>query len=288
MKFYSFFILIIINCASHYGSPTAKKCVFMYYRYELSGAVVDTLARYYDLVVLPDKKREINPSLRQKGLLYRRKAPLVFVYKDCATISGPIRGRKSPESAVGGGVTIGGFWHFDSLFWGYGAYDPDTVFLMGSNQTGHRDSLGRVQAGSGSSYEWRWAMNWGNQYWTDFFACTSKVQCLRNHKNVQYDNTYFDGVFLDNILHFNRQYSIYPQQYWVTSDTAKNDSLMRQAVYGFLQRIYDEYHDVATPTSYPHRILALGNTNIAFKRDGLWENCLKRLDGGMEESFAQT
>lgn len=280
-------LLLQIGCTVQYAERTAKTCVFAYVK-SLDGGTVDNIARHYDLVVLPDMQRWAVPILRKKAIQWRGKPPLLLVYKDCMTVIGPVASWQLPDSTRGGGSSVGGFWHFDSLFNGYVANKADTVFLMKSEKTAHYDTLGRVQAGSGSSYRYRWAMDRGNDYWATFYACSSKVQCLRNYTTMLYDDTYFDGVFIDNVLHDNRDYSIYAQQYSISGNSSIDDSLFRLGMHSFLKRVYEEYHRVSTPVEKPRQILAVGNNNLAYEEDGLWESNLEYLDGGMEESFAQT
>lgn len=282
-------LFVIISNTTAVAKPTAKKCIFVYFSRNFKGAVIDSIARKYDLIVLQDNKRWSVPVLRKKAISWRQKRPLILLYKDCMTIFGPGNPwSKLGDKTVGGGATIGGFWHFDSMFWGYGLHEPDTCFLMRTEKTTHSDSLGRVKAGSKISYTYRWAMDWGNKYWANFYACTSKVQCLRNYVNKAYDSTYFDGVFIDNVLHFNRQYQIFSNQYWNSCDSTKSEVLLQNAISFFLQKVYAEYHNLNTPVNNPRKILAIGNNNIAYRGDGLWETELEHLDGGMEESFAQT
>ncbi len=169
--------------------------------------------------------------------------------------------------------------------------------MLATNLTVHIDSSyipWRVQAGEEPQYLWRWAMAYGESYWRNFYACTTKVQCLRNYADTTYDDTYFDGVFVDNLLHFvdglSYGYNIYPAQYRPYPDTnnfAQWDANLRAAVDTFVQTVSAEYHNPNTPSGHPCEVLAIGNTNRAHLVDEyatLWKNFLQYLDGAVEES----
>lgn len=266
---------------------TAKLCVFAYFARELDDTVCDSIAKHFDLIVLNDARRSAVPLIRQKARGLYRKQPIILVYKDCLTLIGPGNPWKSSgDSIQGGGASVGGFWHFDSIFNGIG-YAPDTFFLMASNWTSDQDNRARVKAGSAKYRNYRWAMDWSRNYWAQFFARNTKIHCLRNYRVLQYDSTYFDGVFIDNVLHFNREYGIYPAQYWDAEDPRVSNIRLQNAVGNFLQVVYDEYKNPLTPTEGPTQILGVGNTNGAYRQNRLFQKYLEHLDGGMEESFAQ-
>ena len=266
---------------------TARLCIFAYFRRELDDAVCDSIAKHFDLIVLNDAKRSAVPRIRQKAHIRRREQPIILVYKDCFTLIGPGNPWGSGGDSIrGGGASVGGFWHFDSIFKGIG-YARDTFFLMASDSTSDHDRFLRVKGGSEKYRHYRWAMDWAKNYWAEFFARNTKIQCLRNYRNLQYDSTYFDGVFIDNVLHFNREYGVYPKQYWDAEDPRESNTRLQAAVSDFLQVVYEEYKNPRTPAERPARILGVGNTNGAYRQSGLFQNYVQHLDGGMEEYFAQ-
>jgi hypothetical protein len=216
------------------------------------------------------------------------------MYKGSLTLFDATCERYTPyslEQTKGGGHTIGGFYHFDSLFLGYYPYSVN-CFLMASNFTAYKDSLGRIKAGSDETREFRWAMDYGNAYWAYFFACTSKIQCLRNYIGLKYDSTYFDGVLIDHILHYPGEYGVYSQKYAVYhNDTSVsfNAVSFQNDIYSFIEKVYTEYHSNTTPSGNPREILAIGNCNYTYLVDTLlWKKHMEQLDGGMEENFADT
>jgi hypothetical protein len=266
---------------------TARLCVFAYFRRGLDDAVCDSIAKLFDLVVLNDGKRPAVPRIRRRAYSRRRAQPIILVYKDCLTLIGPGNPWGSRGDSVrGGGASVGGFWHFDSIFKGIG-YESDTFFLMASDSTSDHDGYLRVKAGNERYRHYRWAMDWAKMYWAEFFARNTKIQCLRNYRNQQYDSTYFDGVFIDNVLHFNKEYGAYPWQYWDSDDPKGSDRRLQAAVSDFLQVIYEEYKNPLTPAGHPNQILGVGNTNGAYQQDRLFQRHAQHLDGGMEEYFAQ-
>lgn len=266
---------------------TARLCVFAYFRHGLDDVVCDSIARQFDLVVLNDAKRSAVPRIRQRADSWHREQPIILVYKDCLTLIGPGNpwGSKG-DSIRGGGASVGGFWHFDSIFNGIG-YVADTFFLMASDSTSDHDRFMRIKAGNVQYRHYRWAMDWSKKYWAEFYARNTKIQCLRNYQNQQYDATYFDGVFIDNVLHFNREYGIYPAQYWDADNSKASNIQLQVAVNSFLQIVHAEYKNPRTPAEHASQILGVGNTNGAYRQEGLFQKYLQHLDGGMEEYFAQ-
>ncbi|MBE0434004.1 hypothetical protein IBX73_11145 [candidate division WOR-3 bacterium] len=279
-------LLFVIAMGGRPEKPgaTARTCIFAYFSYDQ--ATVEYIAEHFELVVAHDNKRKWNPVFRDPGKVkWRRARPLLLVYKDCLTLIGPGNPwGMSGDSTAGGGASVGGYWHFDSLFRGLG-YRADTQFLMASDGSRYKDGDHRIQAGSPAQWPYRWVMDFGKEYWTRFYACSSKVQCLRNYATSRYDDTFFDGVFIDNILHFNWLYGIYPQRYRDPDDPARGDRALRDAVHTFLRKTVSEYHNPLTPAGKGRAIMAVGNTNMAWMVEGLWEKYLDLLDGGMEETY---
>lgn len=266
---------------------TARLCVFAYFRRGLDDAVCDSIAKHFDLIVLNDAKRSAVPRIRRRADFRRREQPIILVYKDCLTLIGPGNPwGSSGDSVRGGGASVGGFWYFDSIFNGVG-YARDTFFLMASDSTSTLDSLARVKAGNAKYRHYRWAMDWSEKYWAQFYARHTKIQCLRNYQNQQYDSTYFDGVFIDNVLHFNKEYGIFPAQYWDAEHPGESDMRLQDAITDFLKTVHEEYKNPNTPLGRPTGILGVGNTNGAYRQSGLIGRYLKHLDGGMEEYFVQ-
>lgn len=270
-------------CADEYEA-TAKTYIFASFSYDQE--TVEFLGRHFEMIIAHDNKRKWNPVLRNSDVMnWRRDIPLLLVYKDCLTLIGPGNPwGASGDSTAGGGASVGGYSHFDSLFRGLG-YDADTQFLMASDASRHRDSEGRIKAGDSEQWQYRWVMDYGKDYWTRFYACSTKIQCLRNYENLLYDNTLFDGVFIDNLLYFNWVYGIYPQRYWNRDDPSRGDLMLRESMYAFLDIVMSEYHDNDSPPDYGRRIIAVGNTNMAWKSAGIWSKCLSLLDGGVEETY---
>jgi hypothetical protein len=186
MKKICFCLIIIITIGS--AEPTAKTGIYLC---DIANeSIRDSVAVHFDLAVSYDFKRNINiPLLRdpeEYGTLWRRgMPPKLLMYKGCMTLFDSTSTQYgypySNENTKGGGHTVGGFYHFDSLFWGLG-YTADTCFYMASESTyqfGHYDSASnRVKAGGESNWFFRWAMDYENFYWQNYFACSSKVQCL--------------------------------------------------------------------------------------------------------------
>lgn len=264
--------------------PTPRTCIFAYFNFNRE--IVCKLAENFEIVVVHDNKRNWNPVFRDSNSVkWRRSQPVLLVYKDCLSLIGPGNPWDSlGDLSSGGGATVGGFWHFDSIFRGLGRR-ADTFFLMASDTSSHRDSDNRVKIGSGNQWQYRWAMDYGKEYWAQFFACTSKVQCLRNFSDRMYDSTYFDGVFLDNILFFSREYGSYPRKYWNPGNPERGDYLLQSATLSFLRTVSNEYHKIRTPGGYGRRILAIANINKAWQKPGLWQEYIASLDGGMEETY---
>ena len=155
---------------------------------------------------------------------------------------------------------------------------------------GHSDSLGRVHAGD-AIWWGRWAMDYGESDWQIFYGCSTKVQCLRNYEDTIYDNTYFDGIFMDNLLQYvnNYGYKMYPKQYMLDTIQGIVDSVkFRSAVHSFAQTVGAEYHNPTTPPQHGCQILGVANLNNTYRTpayDSIWRRNVNVLDGGMEESF---
>lgn len=269
------------------AEPTARTYSFAAFQaYYTTPGAIDSLAKHFDLVYAPESIRFWNHIFRDSTqVMWRRdKPPLLLVYKDALTLCGPGYPYGPPDSPHGGGQSVGGFMHFDSIFFGYKPYKSDTCFMMTTPQNdsfGHHDIYGRVQAGSVLSWQWRWAMDYGKPYWQNFHACSTKVQCLRNYKDLIYDETYFDGVFIDNLLMWRNDYGMYPDQY-------QTHESFREAVYSFAQAVSSEYHNADTPPEHSCQILAVGNLNFAYSTpnyDSIWKIYLGCLDGGQEETY---
>lgn len=279
-----FLFLIAVGVRPDKPGPTARTCIFAYFSYNQT--TVEYLAQHFELIVAHDNKRKWNPVFRNADkVAWRRARPLLLIYKDCLTLIGPGNPwGSSGDSTAGGGASVGGYWHFDSLFRGLG-YRADTQFLMATDASRYKDGDDRIRAGSPAQWPYRWAMDCGKEYWTRFYACSTKVQCLRNYANLHYDDTFFDGVFIDNILHFNWVYGIYPRQYWNPDDPGRGDRSLRDAAYAFVRKTVAEYHDPRTPRGWGRTIMAVGNTNMAWRAADLWAMYLDLLDGGMEETY---
>ncbi|MBE0434050.1 hypothetical protein IBX73_11385, partial [candidate division WOR-3 bacterium] len=289
------------------AEPTAKTYIFaashyMFYHDWQGAAPLDSLCKHFDVIIFHDGKRDTIPTIRDSTKVeWRRdRAPLLLLYKDAMTLVGPGNPWNSPygDSTPGGGMTVGGWLHFDSLF--SIKYPTDTFFMLATYWTGHydtitigADTLHRVHAGSDSQWQWRWAMDYGEPYWQNLYACTTKVQCLRNYNTLQYDDTYFDGIFIDNLLQFcggSWDYSMYPKQYILDTLTGLIDSVkFRDAVHSFAQTASAEYNNPETPPGHGRQIRGVANLNftcVTPEYEYLWRRNMSVLDGGMEESFA--
>ncbi|MBE0433994.1 hypothetical protein IBX73_11095, partial [candidate division WOR-3 bacterium] len=303
MKFVVVLLIVCAGAGITFAEPTARTYSFAAFEayFHVSG-VIDSLAKHFDLVYAPETIRFWNPKFRDSAQVeWRRdKPPLLLMYKDAMTLKGP-RYIVDPEtsdtidiipadSTRGGGHTVGGFWHFDSIL--KQNFPSDTLFMLattvGSHQTSHydtivigNDTIHRVHAGSNPSWQWRWAMDYGRDDWQTFYGCSTKVQCLRNSHDLSYDSTYFDGVFIDNLLMWRGHYGMYPLQY-------PDESSFRAAVHSFAQTVTDEYHNPDSPANHPCEVLALANLNYAFSTpnyDSIWKMYLNCLDGGQEETY---
>ena len=301
MRFITIFaIMCVVGFEIISAEPTARTYIFTAWdSASFTPEVVESLTRRYEVIITHDWDRHLNPMFRDTNLVtWRRNKPLLLMYKDGLTLIGP---RVNPQgdtiywgdSPHGGGATVGGFWHFDSLFFGYSPYTADTFFMMKTDWTDHYDAFFRVHAGDPPLYQWRWAMDYGEPDWQNFHACTTKVQCLRNYRTKQYDDTYFDGVFIDNLLQFcdiSHDYGMYPKQYTDTLTGIVDSVKFRNAVHSFAQTASAEYHNSETPPGHGYQILGVGNLNFIHRPpnyETLWKNYLSVLDGGMEEtSFA--
>ncbi len=284
------------------AEPTARTYIFAAMESNFNDELIDSLAKYFDVVITHEGQREYNPMFRDSNeVTWRRnKPPWVLLYKDAMTLIGPVVDTLSGDTTywgdktIGGGASVGGFWHYDSIFWGYGAYNPDTFFMMKTRWTdslgGHHDIYDRVHAGD-AIWWGRWAMDYGEEDWQVFYGCSTKVQCLRNYQDLSYDETYFDGIFIDNLLQYVNYlaYNMYPKQYMLDTIQGIVDSVkFRNAVYSFAQTVSAEYHNTATPPQHGCQILAVANLNNTYRTpayDSIWRRNVNVLDGGMEESF---
>ena len=120
-----------------HAEPTARTYCFAAMENNFSDPLIDSLAKYFDVVITHDDQRGYNPMFRDTTQVTWRsdEPPWVLLYKDAMTLIGPRDVPYPPyhfnaDSTRGGGDTPGGFWHFDSIFFGYGAYSPDTFFMM--------------------------------------------------------------------------------------------------------------------------------------------------------------
>jgi len=272
--------------------PTARTGIYLCNLH--SHEFCDSIVEHYELIITYDFLREYTMPLKTNVSRWRRGRPILLMYKGCLTLFDSTCNTYTPysrERTNGGGHTIGGFYHFDSLFYGYYT-DSMNCFLMASDLTLHIDRLGRIKAGSGETWEFRYAMDYGNKYWARFFACSSKVQCLRNYNGLVYDCTHFNGVLIDHILHDPREYGLYPQKYAIRrkdSVVSFNTAAFQNDIYSFIETVFNEYHCDTTPPENPQRILAVGNCNNTYLVDTLlWKKYMAQLDGGMEENFAGT
>ena len=293
-------VVCIVGIQVVTAEPTARTYCFAAMESNFNNALIDSLAKYFDVVITHDDQRIYNPRFRDstKVAWRRDEPPWVLLYKDAMTLIGPRANPNPPpdtipaDSTRGGGDTPGGFWYYDSIFFGYGAYNQDTFFMMKSDSTPPSivDEYDRVHAGSPPSWEWRWAMDYGEADWQSFYGCSTKVQCMRNYITLEYDNTYFDGIFIDNLLQWVNHlgYNMYPIQYW-KSDSAKPDhNKFRNAVHTFAQTASAEYHNSSTPPGHGKQILGIANLNNTYRTpgyDSIWRMNVNVLDGGMEESF---
>ncbi len=289
-------IVIYLMAQIVFAEPTAKTYIFaasqyMFYHPWYGGNPLDSLCKHFDVIIFHDWNRDTIPTIRDSTKVEwrRNNAPILLLYKDAMTICGPGRPwHPEPDPTIGGRETVGGYNHFDSLL--KQNYPSDTFFMLattvGSQQTSHydtivigNDTLHRVKAGSDPSWQWRWAMAYGESYWRNFYACTTKVQCLRNYADTTYDDTYFDGVLIDNLLPLRSLHGLYPQQY-------PDNNSFREAVYSFTQTACSEYHNLTSPPGNPRSILGTGNLNYIYLTplsDTVWKKLLHILDGGMEE-----
>jgi len=258
------------------AEPTARTYIFAAMESNFNDALIDSLAKYFDVVITHDDQRSYNPRFRDSTeVTWRRdEPPWVLLYKDAMTLIGPrfIGNDTIPaDSTRGGGDTPGGFWHFDTLL--NQNWSADTFFMLATYWTdsaGGRydtiiigdDTLHRVHAGSASTWQWRWSMDYGEAGWQSFYGCSTKVQCLRNYADTTYDNTYFDGIFMDNLLQYvnNYGYKMYPKQYMLDTIQGIVDSVgFRNAVYSFAQTVGVEYHSPVTPPQHGSQILGIAN-----------------------------
>jgi hypothetical protein len=301
------FILLTI-CIMGIGilsaEPTARTYIFAAMESNFNNALIDSIAKYFDVVITHERQRNYNPMFRDSNeVTWRRdEPPLVLLYKDAMTLIGPrfiydqygnIIDTIPADSVQGGGATVGGFWHFDSLL--KQNWSSDTFFMLATGSTEHfdtvvigNDSIHRVHAGSENTYKWRWAMDYGQLDWQDFYGCNTKMQCLRNYDSLTYDDTYFDGIFMDNLLQWVNYngYNMYPVQYW--EGDSVNYGKFRNAVHAFAESISVLYHNPTTPSEHAAQILGIANLNQTYKTpgyDSIWRRNINVLDGGMEESF---
>jgi|GEM_PF-4882865 len=298
----SIYILVMMCFAGIsvvHAEPTARTYIFAAMESNFNNALIDSLTKYFDVVITHEGQREYNPDFRDSNeVTWRRnKPPWVLLYKDAMTLIGPVVDTTPPydttywgDKTIGGGASVGGFWYYDSIFWGYGAYEQGTLFMMKSDSTWRFDSHNRVHAGD-AIWWGRWAMDYGESNWQNFYGCSTKVQCLRNYADTTYDDTYFDGIFIDNLLQYvnNYGYRMFPMQYMLDTIQGIVDSVkFRNAVHSFAQTVGDEYHNPATPSQHGTQILGVANLNNTYRPpnyDSLWRRNVNVLDGGMEESF---
>lgn len=281
------------------AEPTAKTYIFAAMESNFNDELIDSLAKYFDVVITHEGQRDYNPMFRDSNeVTWRRdKPPVVLLYKDAMTLIGPVVDTLPPydttywgDNSYGGGASVGGFWHFDSIFFGYGAYNPDTFFMMKSDSTYRYDDFNRVHAGD-AIWWGRWAMDYGESDWQSFYGCSTKVQCLRDYQDSSYNETYFDGIFMDNLLQYvnNYGYRMFPMQYMLDTIQGIVDSVkFRNAVYSFAQTVSAEYHNSQTPPQHGSQILGVANLNNTYRTtayDSIWRRNVNVLDGGMEESF---
>lgn len=291
MKYFFWCIIIIIPTITT-AEPTVRTGIYLCG--DLDDQVFrDTVTKNFELIITYDFRRGFIDYIRQDSADWRRNMPIITVYKGCLTLFNCSCPWYHLEQTKGGGHTVGGFYHFDSLFRGY-YKDKDSIncFLMASDSTEHKDSLNRIKAGCGDTWEFRWVMDYSSEDYRTFFACSSKVQCLRNYNTEQYDSTYFDGVFIDHILHYTNEYGMYPEKYAIYNDVGAlvdfDDTLFQNHIASFCENTYAEYHNPNTPNDHGREILAIGNCNHTYMVDTLlWKKYMAGLDGGMEENFAE-
>jgi hypothetical protein len=131
MMRYTFILAIIcvIGISIVSAEPTARTYIFAAMESNFNDELIDSLAKYFDVVITHEGQREYNPMFRDSNeVVWRRnKPPWVLLYKDAMTLIGPvvdtITGDTSywGDKSIGGGASVGGFWHYDSVFFGYGA-----------------------------------------------------------------------------------------------------------------------------------------------------------------------
>lgn len=274
-------IQVLFFCA-FITQKTVKNYIHAYFNYDHKTA--EYMADHFSLIVAHENKRGWNPILRERKKKTGDRI-VILLYKDFLTVIGPgnpwtIHG----DDVWGGGATVGGFQYFDSLFHGVG-FPAETLFLMAGSDTRIYDEENRAQVNESGTVAYRWAMDFGMQKWADYFAGNTKIQCLRNAENGEYDQTYFDGVFIDDIIHSNSDYGLYPFKYWNPRDPVKSDLLLRKAMFKSIIKVVDEYHRSSGFSQYKKSILAVGNINKSWMVGGLWKEYLAHLDGGMEETY---
>ena len=103
------------------AEPTARTYCFAAMEANFGDSLIDSLAKYFDVVITHDDQRGYNPMFRDTTQVTwrRNEPPWVLLYKDAMTLIGPrfIGNDTIPaDSTRGGGDTPGGFWHYDSMF----------------------------------------------------------------------------------------------------------------------------------------------------------------------------
>jgi len=120
--------ILVMMCFAGIGivsaEPTARTYIFAAMESNFSDILIDSLAKHFDVVITHEGQRDYNPMFRDSNeVTWRRdESPLLLLYKDAMTLKGPvvdtITGDTSywGDQSVGGGMSVGGFWHFDSIF----------------------------------------------------------------------------------------------------------------------------------------------------------------------------
>ena len=72
------------------AEPTARTYIFAAMESNFNDALIDSLAKYFDVVITHEGQREYNPDFRDSNeVTWRRnKPPWVLLYKDAMTLIG--------------------------------------------------------------------------------------------------------------------------------------------------------------------------------------------------------
>ncbi len=117
-------IWLIIDVQVVSAEPTAKTYIFaashyMFYNTLWFGGIpLDCLCKHFDAIIFHDWNRDTIPTIRDSTKVEwrRNKPPILLLYKDGMTLVGDSSWHGGPDPSQGGYETVGGFPHFDSIF----------------------------------------------------------------------------------------------------------------------------------------------------------------------------